>query len=99
MKIIYAPDAERDLEKIADHISSDNPSRAESFVSELDHKARQLRDFPRRFPLVPEFADLDIRHRVHGNYVILYRVEDDHIFVLRFMHAAQDYDAWFSRDE
>ncbi len=35
MKVAFTPMAEKDLEAIGDHIASDNPSRAVTFIREL----------------------------------------------------------------
>ena len=46
---------------------------------------RALSDFPHRCPLAPESADLDrfeIRHRIFGNYRILFTIHEHRVFVL-----------------
>lgn len=32
-----------------------------------------------------------MRHRVHGNYLIFYRVETEAVVVLHILHGAMDY--------
>jgi plasmid stabilization system protein ParE len=32
-----------------------------------------------------------VRHRVHGNYLVFYRVEADGVTVLHVLHGATDY--------
>lgn len=93
MKVVFALEAKLDLEGIAEFIAAENPARAASFALELDTKARELGDFPHRFPLIPDFVDLGIRRRTHGNYLIVYRVETDRVLVMRVLHAARDYPA------
>lgn len=84
-------EAERDLEAIADHIARDNPERALSFVRELRGACLGPADFPERFPLVPRYEREGVRHRVHGNYLIFYRVEAEAVTVLHLLHGATDY--------
>lgn len=91
MIVELTPEAERDLEAIGDWIASDNPSRAESFVEELLTACLGLGEFPERFPLVPRYDRYGVRHRVHGNYLIFYRVESEKVVVLHVLHGAMDY--------
>jgi len=90
------PLAEAELEAIADYIARDNPRRALSFVQELRDRCLSLADMPLAFPLVPRYEDRGIRHRVHGNYQIFYRVVGDppaRIDVLHVLHSACNYAA------
>ncbi len=90
------PLAETELEAIADYIARDNPRRALSFVQELRDRCLSLADMPLAFPLVPRYEDRGIRHRVHGNYQIFYRVMGDppaRIDVLHVLRSARNYAA------
>ena len=91
MKVRLAAEATRDLESIADRIAEDNPGRAISFARELRDSCLGLAQFPERFPLVPRYEKHGIRHRVHGNYLIFYRIEDAGVVVIHILHGAMDY--------
>jgi toxin ParE1/3/4 len=93
VKVILTAEAVADLERIGDYIAQDNPSRARSFVAELLEKARRIGDAPQGFPVVPRYAHLDVRRRVHGSYLIFYRAEEDRVSVIHILHGAQDYEA------
>ncbi|MXN79126.1 type II toxin-antitoxin system RelE/ParE family toxin [Burkholderia sp. 4701] len=85
-----------ELESIADYIALDNPRRAVTFVRELRDRCLSLADMPFAFPLVPRFERYGVRHRVHGNYQIFYRVVGNpptHIDVLHVLHGARNYAA------
>lgn len=99
MKVVLTDEARADLESIADYIAQDNPARARSFVAELLGKARGLADMPEGFPLVPCYAHLGIRRRVHGNYLIFYRVEAARVVVIHILHGARDYEALLFPEE
>lgn len=99
MKVVLTDEALADLEAIADYIARDNPSRARSFVAELLAKARGLADMPEAFPLVPRYASLGIRRRVHGNYLIFYRADPARITVIHILHGARDYAALLFPEE
>jgi toxin ParE1/3/4 len=86
-------EAEADLESIGDHIARDNPMRALTFVQELRAKCMDLSDTPDAFPLVPRYEDRGIRRRIHGNYLIFYRVRGDRLVVVHVLHGAMDYAA------
>jgi addiction module RelE/StbE family toxin len=94
MKVILAQAAIADLIAIVRYISHDSPLRAETFVEELEQKCLELASMPRAFPLVPHRKNKDVRRRVHGNYLIFYRVGADQIDVLHVLHGAQDYESW-----
>ena len=85
--------AENDLEQIADYIARDNPKRALSFVLALRDKCLGLADAPYGFPLVTRYERHGIRRRVHGNYLIFYRVAGDHVLVIHILHGARDFAA------
>jgi toxin ParE1/3/4 len=91
MKVDISAEAERDLEAIGDHIARDNPGRALSFLRELRAKCVALADLPEGFPLVHRYKALGVRRRVHGNYLIFYRVEPERVVVLHVLHGAMDY--------
>jgi toxin ParE1/3/4 len=41
---------------------------------------------------LPGYEDKGIRRRVHGNYLIFYRIAEAGVEVLRILHGAQDYE-------
>lgn len=92
MKVRITAQAERDLEGIGDYIAQDNPSRALSFIEELRDKCLSLADTPLAFPLVPRYEQLGVRRRLHGHYLIFYRVEKQQVVVLHVLHGAMDYE-------
>ena len=91
MIVELTAEAERDLETIGDWIARDNPARAETFPSELLAVCLGLCEFPERFPLVPRYERHGVRHRVHGKYLIFYRVEAEKVVVIHVLHGAMDY--------
>lgn len=93
MIVHLAAEAESDIEGIGDYIAQDNPVRALSFVRELREKCLSLGDAPMAFPLIPRFEAHAVRRRVHGNYLIFYRVEAKRVVVLHVLHGAMDYAA------
>ncbi|NOW46726.1 plasmid stabilization system protein ParE [Novosphingobium sp. SG751A] len=79
------------LEAIGDFIARDNPTGAPSFLRELRGKCLGLADMPERFPVVPRYEVTGVRRRVHGDYLIFYRVELERVVILHILHGAQNY--------
>ena len=91
MRVEITAAAEADLASIADHIAVEDPPGALEFVGQLRSACAGLGNFPERFALVRRYERLGIRHRVCGNYLLFYRVEDVRVVVLRVLHGARDY--------
>ena len=94
MRVVLAQAAIADLIEIGRYIAQHSPTRAEPFVQELEEKCLELASMPRAFPLVPHRRNRNVRRRVHGNYLIFYRVGVGQIDVLHVLHGAQDYESW-----
>ena len=92
MKVVLTDEALSDLQRIADYIAEDSPGRARSFVRELVEKAREIGRTPEGFQCVRRYARQNVRRRVHGAYLIFYRVEESKVTVLHILHGAQDYE-------
>ena len=92
MIVELSDEAERDLEAIGDTIAAGDPPRALSFILELREKCLELGDLPERYQLVPRYKSSGIRRRVHGRYLIFYRVRTDKVVVIHVLHGAMDYE-------
>ena len=85
--------AEADLEAIGDYIAQDNPARALSFVRELSRSCLELADMPEAWPIIPRYEHHRVRRRVHGRYLIFYRVTEGRITILHVLNGAMDVEA------
>lgn len=47
---------------------------------------------PHSFPRLPQRPAVDLRRRVHGNYLIFYRVSGESVEILHVLHGAMDYE-------
>jgi toxin ParE1/3/4 len=90
-RVETAAPAEVDLRAIHDYIARDSKQMATKWLRSALAVIRSLRSLPERFERVPEDELLifDCRHIIHGNYRILYRVEERRVRVLRVIHAAR----------
>ncbi len=82
--------AEADLEAIGDSIARDNPARAASFVRELYRSCMELADMPEAWPIVPRYEHHGIRRRVHGRYLIFYRITAERVTILHVLNGAMN---------
>lgn len=100
MRVVFTEAAETDLETAGDYIALSNPFRAVSYIRELRGKSQELREMPHAFPLLPNHESTGIRRRVHGNYLIFYRINVQTVEILRVLHGAMDYERQiFPQDE
>ena len=93
----FSPDAERDLEDIADYIARDNPARALSFVRELRERCENIGLFPRAARAFPALGE-DAHVLPVGHYVIFYRNLPADISIERIIHGARDIMALIASD-
>jgi len=93
MKTFITVEAEADLEAIGDFIAQDNPVRALSFVRELTQLCFDIADIPQAWPVVPRYEHHGVRRRVHGRYLIFYRIGADRITILHILNGAMDVEA------
>lgn len=93
MIVELTANAEADLESIADFIARDNPVRALSFVRELYRSCLDLAEMPEAWPIVPRYEHHGIRRRVHGRYLIFYRIGAERITILHILNSAMDVEA------
>lgn len=92
MIVVITEQAEADLEEIGEHIAEESPTRAVSFVEELREACEGLSEMSKRFPLVPRYEHAGVRRRVHGNYLIFYRIGNETVDVIHVLHGAMDYE-------
>ena len=88
-QVIFAPEAERDLDEIIAYIAEANPEAALKFGAELAAQARSLAEMPHRGASVARRPGT--RKLVHGQYLIYYQVREAErtVEVLRFWHGAR----------
>lgn len=89
MPVVFRDRAEADLAEIAAYIAADNPRRAASFVNELIDRCLAIASRPLAARERPEIGD-GVRLVVHGKYVVVYRIDDGDILILRVVHGARD---------
>lgn len=93
MNVELTAAAEADLEAIGDYIARDNSVRAANFVRELYRTCLDIAEMPHAWPVVPRYEHHGIRRRVHGRYLIFYRIGEMQITILHILNGAMDVEA------
>jgi toxin ParE1/3/4 len=80
-----------DLAQIIEFISRDNVEAALRVARELLARTRTIAEHPRIGRILPEFQLETLRELAHGNYRIVYEIDDakKQIAVARFWHGAR----------
>jgi len=90
-KVIWAPSALDDIESIAEYIAKDSVEMASLFVSRLFDATDHLENFPFSGRIIPEINNPDCREVIYGSYRIMYRVENNEVWVTGVIHGARDW--------
>ena len=90
-KINISRNAQNDLEQIFFYIAEDNLNNAKKFILELEKKIYSLDIFSERFALIPENIcfGTSYRHIIHQKYRIIYKIDNNSIYILRVIHGAK----------
>lgn len=88
MKLRWTKAARRDRELIYAYVEASNAVAASQLDERFQNRAEQLRQLPGlgRMGRVPGTRELSI---AGSSYMFVYRVQSDHVWVLRIMHTAR----------
>lgn len=88
-KVLITEEAERDLQAIGEFIAVDNPIAAYEMLHRLRRKIESLSDFPKRHR-IREDLEGERRVMVVGNYLVVYRVADNTVYVQHITEGSRD---------
>lgn len=88
-QVVFTPLAEEDLNEIWFEIALDNIRAADETVDQIRNRTTQLSLFPESGRLRLDIAN-DVRSLVVGNYIVLHRIGDEVVDVVRIVHGARD---------
>lgn len=80
--------ARRDLKEIWQYIAAHNPAAADNVLDKISKTCDTLADYPKLGHSKDELAH-DLRYFPSGKYIILYKLHDDCIIVVRIIHGAR----------
>ena len=89
VKVIWTEFALDDLKSIHEYIAKDSKPYADKFIEKLIQRVDQLAKFPNSGRITPEFDSKIIRELIEGNYRIVYKVNPDHVGIIRVHHSAR----------
>lgn len=89
-RLDYLPTARRDLAGIFDYLETQADADVATLALERIYEAAlRLEQYPESTPARPDISE-DFRSLVVGRYLVLYRVRDDSVDVVRVVHGARD---------
>ena len=88
-RIQRTPRADQDLEELWFFIAQDDPAAADRWLDTLEEKIRLIADNPLMGPARPDIAR-ELRYHPVGNHLLLYRVIQGGIEIVRVVHGARD---------
>jgi plasmid stabilization system protein ParE len=89
LEVRWSPEAEEDLEAIAEYIARDSEYYARAVVAETLSASRNTGEFPLIGRIVPEIGDENIRERFIYSYRMIYRVEPKRILIVAVIHGTR----------
>ena len=94
-KIHYSPESRRDLDDIWDYIvlEPQNRSAAERVIDLIMNAVDPLKNFAEMGTPLSSIADAgtDYRFLVSGNYMVVYRVQGNDVYIDRVLYGRSDY--------
>jgi toxin ParE1/3/4 len=90
-EVIWAPGALDDIDAIAEYISRGSVYHAALFVDRLLYAAERLKKHPYSGRKIPEVINELCREIIYGSYRIMYRLEEDNIWITADIHCAKNW--------
>ncbi|MCB9946324.1 MAG: type II toxin-antitoxin system RelE/ParE family toxin [Rhodospirillaceae bacterium] len=85
-RLVFRPEAERDLYELHTFIAQDNLAAADQFAERVERRCREIQTMP--FAGRPrDRLKKGLRSVTFRNYIILYRVRNDAVVILRVIHG------------
>jgi len=90
LPVIWTPEAREDLREIVRYIARDNPAAARRMRKLLENSVLPVREHPlmyRQSQRMPSCREIV----AHPNYLVFYRVAEDHIEVVNVLHGRRNF--------
>jgi toxin ParE1/3/4 len=87
-RVVWSEAARADLDEIeAYDAARSSPLQARRVIERIYSTPQKYADFPLSVRMIPEFDDRTRRETFFYDYRLMYRVEEDHIRILRVVHG------------
>ncbi len=94
VQVYFTRAAREDLIAIWTHIAEDNPQAADRVLDRLEEAASRLADTPQIGPARDDIRP-GLRYLVSGSYLLLYRIREGGIEIVRAVHGRRDLNGLF----
>ena len=88
-EVVWTDPGWDDLEATAEYIARDSEFYASALIQGARDAAASLVDFAERGQIVPEFDDESLRELLVKPYRLVYKITDEHVFIVAFIHGSQ----------
>ena len=90
-KLIWDERSKADMSQIWNYIALDSPGAANTFVENINKTAKRLKSDPFLGPEEPLLKKHKLGHRyiIYSHYKIIYRIQQDQIFVAAIFDTRQ----------
>jgi plasmid stabilization system protein ParE len=92
--VVWAESAQSALDAVLADIFKDSPDGAVRVLARALDAAGSLTTLSDRGRVVPELGDVALREVFVYRYRLLYRVRDDRVVIVAFLHGARDFEKW-----
>ena len=91
-RVIIPPIAKESLRDIFEYIKIDSPSSAIKVQKKLIEIAKSLKNLPEKFSKEHYLSEKQGNYRsiVQWHYKIIYKVSENEVTIIRFMHTSRD---------
>ncbi len=93
-RVAWTPEARRTLSEVIEFIAQESIEGAQQVLEQALSAASSLETLAERGRVVPELGEPQIREIFVHRYRLMYRVADDLVAVLAFIHGARDFERW-----
>ncbi len=93
-EVIWAESARNALDEIITYVAQDSHPAAIRVLDAALGSAASLATLSERGRMVPELNDPAIREIFVYRYRLMYRIDDERVVVLAFVHGARDFANW-----
>jgi toxin ParE1/3/4 len=94
VQVYFTRAAREDLIAIWTHIAEDNPQAADRVLDRLEEAANRLVENPQIGPARDDIRP-GLRYLVSGSYLLLYRIREGGIEIVRAVHGRRDLNGLF----
>lgn len=93
--IEYSKESKKDLIEIKDYLKNNlqEPKIAQNLVDKIISEIRNLKNNPKKYAIIDEeiIRKFEIRKLLIDNYIVFYRVKEQHIQIVRIMYGKRNW--------